>query len=64
VAREKPTEIEYLNGEIVRLGRELQVPTPLNERVVALVRRVAAERRYLGAREIEHAFRARATRSA
>jgi 2-dehydropantoate 2-reductase len=57
VARAKPTEIEYLNGEIVRLGRELQVPTPLNERVVALVQRVAAGRRHLDARQIEQAFR-------
>jgi 2-dehydropantoate 2-reductase len=56
VARARPTEIDYLNGEIVRLGRELQVPTPLNELVVTLVRRVAAERRYLSAREIEEAF--------
>ena len=57
VAREKPTEIEYLNGEIVRLGRELGVATPLNERVVALMQRVARERRHLDAREIEQAFR-------
>jgi 2-dehydropantoate 2-reductase len=68
VARARPTEIDYLNGEIVRLGRQLQVPTPLNELVVTLVRRVAAERRYLDAREIEEAFQgvigARATRSA
>jgi 2-dehydropantoate 2-reductase len=56
VARARPTEIEYLNGEIVRLGRELQLPTPLNELVVRLMRRVAAERRHLGAREIEQAF--------
>lgn len=56
VAREKPTEIEYLNGEIVRLGRELGVATPLNERVVALMQRVARERRHLDAREIEQAF--------
>lgn len=57
IARAKPTEIEYLNGEIVRLAKALQVPTPFNERVVALVQRVAAERRHLGAREIEQAFR-------
>jgi 2-dehydropantoate 2-reductase len=57
VARAKPTEIEYLNGEIVRLGRELGVATPLNEFVVALMQRVAGERRHLDAREIEQAFR-------
>jgi 2-dehydropantoate 2-reductase len=58
VARARPTEIEYLNGEIVRLGRELQVATPLNELVVGLMQRVAAERRHLSAREIEAAWRA------
>jgi 2-dehydropantoate 2-reductase len=57
VARDKPTEIEYLNGEVVRLGRELGVPTPLNARAVELLERVSAERRHLGAREIEEAFR-------
>jgi len=60
IARAKPTEIEYLNGEIVRLGRELGVATPLNELVVALMQRVAAGRRHLGAPEIEQAFRQRA----
>jgi 2-dehydropantoate 2-reductase len=58
IARARPTEIDYLNGEIVRAGAALGVPTPLNERVVALVERVAAERRYLSTREIEAAIRA------
>lgn len=57
VARGQPTEIDYLNGEVVRLGRELQVPTPLNTFVVELLQRVTAGRRYLTAREIEQAFR-------
>jgi 2-dehydropantoate 2-reductase len=34
----RPTEIDYLNGGIVRFGRELGVPTPLNEVVTALVK--------------------------
>lgn len=34
----KPTEIAYLNGAVVRYGRRVGVPTPVNERVVALVR--------------------------
>jgi len=57
VARGRPTEVEYLNGEIVRLGRELRVPAPLNELVLVLMQRVASEQRYLGAREIEEALR-------
>ena len=36
----KPTEIEFLNGAVVDAGRRLGVPTPVNERVMALVRAV------------------------
>lgn len=56
VARGQPTEVDYLNGEVVRMGRELHVAAPLNELVVALMQRVTSERRYLTAREIEEAF--------
>jgi 2-dehydropantoate 2-reductase len=38
VEARQPTEIDYLNGGIVRFGREHGVPTPLNEAVVALVK--------------------------
>jgi 2-dehydropantoate 2-reductase len=37
VEARRRTEIDYLNGGIVRFGRELGVPTPLNEVVAALV---------------------------
>jgi 2-dehydropantoate 2-reductase len=57
VARGRPTEIEYLNGEIARMGKELHVATPLNERVVTLMERVTSEGRYLSPRQIEEAFR-------
>jgi 2-dehydropantoate 2-reductase len=57
VARGQPTEIDYLNGEVVRLGSELGVSTPLNALVVALMQRVTSARRYLTVREIEQAYR-------
>ena len=38
VEARRPTEIDYLNGGIVRFGRELGVPTPLNEALAALVK--------------------------
>ena len=38
--RKRPTEIDYLNGEVVRLGRELGVATPLNARLVEMVHEV------------------------
>lgn len=34
----RPTEIDYLNGGIVRFGRELGIPTPLHHAVTALVK--------------------------
>jgi 2-dehydropantoate 2-reductase len=37
VVRGSPTEIDYLNGEIVALGERIGHPTPYNERVVRLV---------------------------
>lgn len=38
--RGRPTEIDYLNGEIVRLGQQLGMPTPYNSRVVQIVKEV------------------------
>lgn len=35
--RGRPSEIDYLNGEIVRLGIEHGVPTPANTRIVELI---------------------------
>ncbi|MGD9725154.1 MAG: 2-dehydropantoate 2-reductase [Nitrospiraceae bacterium] len=33
----RPTEIDYLNGFIVRQGREFGIPTPVNEALTALI---------------------------
>lgn len=38
--RGRSTEIEYLNGEIVRLGRDIAMPTPFNAKVVEIVKEV------------------------
>jgi 2-dehydropantoate 2-reductase len=37
VEARRATEVDYLNGGIVRFGREHGVPTPLNEAILALV---------------------------
>jgi 2-dehydropantoate 2-reductase len=42
VEARRPTEIDYLNGGIVRAGREHGVPTPLHEAIQALVKGVEA----------------------
>jgi 2-dehydropantoate 2-reductase len=38
VEAKRQTEIDFLNGGVVRFGREHGVPTPLNEAVTALVK--------------------------
>jgi 2-dehydropantoate 2-reductase len=42
MARRKPSEIEHLNGFVVRRGRELGVATPANQALYALVRLIEA----------------------
>jgi 2-dehydropantoate 2-reductase len=42
VEARRPTEVDYLNGGIVRFGREHGVPTPLNEAIVALIKGLEA----------------------
>ncbi|HEX2763542.1 MAG TPA: 2-dehydropantoate 2-reductase [Allosphingosinicella sp.] len=38
----RPTEIDYLNGEVVKLARRLKRPAPVNEAIVALIRQAEA----------------------
>jgi len=40
IQRGRPSEIDYINGEIVALGREIGIPTPLNKTVVEMVHQV------------------------
>jgi 2-dehydropantoate 2-reductase len=38
--RGRPTEVDFINGYVVKLGRELGVATPTNEAIVATVRAI------------------------
>lgn len=49
VLNRRPTEIDVINGVIVRLGREHGIPTPVNETFLAAVR--GLESRYLDPRD-------------
>ncbi len=42
VEARRPTEIDYLNGGIARFGRELGVPTPLQDTITTLIKGVEA----------------------
>ena len=48
IRRGRPTEIDYLNGEIVGLGAQAGVQTPLNAKIVEMVHRVERDGRFLG----------------
>ena len=50
------TEIAYLNGEIVRQGERVGVPTPLNAAVVDLVHRIERTGRFLTVDEVRQAI--------
>jgi 2-dehydropantoate 2-reductase len=43
--RGRPTEVDELQGAIIRLARQTGIPTPMNERVAALVRQAEAAKR-------------------
>jgi 2-dehydropantoate 2-reductase len=40
--RGRPTEIDYLNGYISRNGKKFHVPTPVNDRIVQIVKEIEA----------------------
>jgi 2-dehydropantoate 2-reductase len=48
IERGRKPEIDYLNGEIVRRGRELNLPTPVNSALCALIHDIVAGRARAG----------------
>jgi len=41
----RPTEIDYLNGYVAKLGREFGIPTPLNDLLTAVVKTITVRDR-------------------
>jgi 2-dehydropantoate 2-reductase len=52
IRRGKATEVDYLNGEIVNLGKKMGVPTPANSSMVELVHQVETTGRFLTVDEL------------
>lgn len=52
ILRNRPTEIDYLNGEIVRIGNKFGIPTPLNAKIVELVHQVERTRKFFSVAEL------------
>ena len=51
--RGKPTEIDYLNGEIVRFGKKLNIPTPCNTKVVELIKEIEKTETFYSIPQVE-----------
>lgn len=47
IKRGKSTEIDYLNGEIVNIGKKMGIPTPVNSAVVDLIHQVESTGNFL-----------------
>jgi 2-dehydropantoate 2-reductase len=43
--RSEPTEIDFFNGYIAKKGREVDVKTPVNDRLVAMIKEIEAGKR-------------------
>ncbi|MBY0530384.1 MAG: 2-dehydropantoate 2-reductase [Xanthobacteraceae bacterium] len=50
--RKRPTEIDYLNGEFVRLGEKIGFPTPINRATVEGIKRIERTGEFLTRDEI------------
>ncbi len=55
--RGRPTEIDYLNGEIVQQGQRLGIPTPANAKTVELVHEVERTKRFFLPERLAEEFR-------
>jgi 2-dehydropantoate 2-reductase len=52
ILRKQPTEIDYLNGELVKLGEKIGYPTPVNRAIVDAVKRIERSGVFLSREEI------------
>ena len=51
--RGKPTEVDYLNGFIVRKAKELGIRTPVNEKIVEMIKEIELGRRKISTENVE-----------
>ena len=54
--RHRSTEIDYLNGEVVALGKKVGVATPLNAKIVELVHQVERTGTFFNVDEVRRKF--------
>lgn len=54
--RGRPTEIDFLNGEIVKLGKEIHSATPCNAKVIECIRTIEQTSRFYSSAELKQIF--------
>ncbi len=53
IMRGRPSEIDYINGEVVRLAKEKGLTAPLNEKIVELVHEVESTRQFFSKEKLK-----------
>jgi len=61
IMRDKPSEIDYINGEVVRLAKELNVEARLNEKIVEMVHNVEQSGKFYDLKNIKDEFQLNAS---
>jgi 2-dehydropantoate 2-reductase len=56
IMRKRVSEIDFINGEIVALGKRIKQPTPLNERMVELVHEIEKNSKFLESDKVKKEF--------
>lgn len=56
IMRQRASEIDFINGEVVRLAKHLKIAVPLNERVVDMVHDVERTGQYFEIKEVKKRF--------
>ena len=54
--RRRASEIDFINGEVVRLGKHMKFAVPLNDRVVDMVHEVERTGNYFDLKEVKKRF--------
>jgi len=56
IMRGKPSEIDFINGEVVHLASSISTQTPLNSRIVDLVHEVERREKFFDIEKIKNEF--------
>ena len=54
--RGKPTEIDYLNGYIAEKGKRMGIPTPINDRIIQIIKDIEAGKRKISTENFKDSF--------